>query len=95
MSRYNLEKMIPLIHNRLYKGGRIGGVWFVFRKNELTGVFQISGYNLNCFFELKKGNVVDFSVEDQLGTWNGDEALSRLKHLVRKSDVRFSVFVRP
>lgn len=95
MNQYNFNKMIPLVHNRLYRGGRIGRVWFVFRKNALSGVFHITGYGLECVFDLSKGKVVNFTVEDQLGTWGGDEAFSRLRHLVNKSDVRFSVFVMP
>ncbi len=90
-----IEQQLPLVHSRLYKGGRIGGVWFVFRKNALSGIFHITGYGIDCVFVLNKGKVVKFSVKDQLKTWNGDEALSRLKLLVRKSDVRFSVFVTP
>lgn len=93
MTRNTPEKMIPLVNNRLYKGGRVSGIWFVFRKNAISGIFRITGYGQDCVFELNKGAVVNFFVKDQLGTWTGDEALNRLKHLVRKSNVRFSVFV--
>jgi len=95
MIQNNFEKMIPLINKRLYKGGRVGNLWFIFRKNELSGIFQIAGYGLECVFVLKNGKVIKFTVQDQLGTWTGDEAMTRFKYLVRRSNVRFSIYVTP
>ena len=95
MNQHKTGEMTPLVHNRLFKGGRIGGLWLVFRKNKLAGIFQITGAGRKCTLELSQGAVVKFFFEDQQGNWSGREALSRLKHLVRKSGVRFSIFVAP
>jgi|GEM_PF-2803621 hypothetical protein len=95
MNHHGAEKMIPIVRDRLSKGGRIKRLWLVFRKNHLDGIFQITGDNQKCILELSQGAVVKFSFEDQQGNWSGKEALSRLKDLVRKSGVRFSIFVTP
>jgi hypothetical protein len=95
MNQHEIGEMVPIIHNRLFKGGRIGGLWFVFKKNKLDGMFQIIGDGQKCIIDRNQGAIVEFCFEDQQGIWRGSEALSRLKHLVRRSNVRFSIFVTP
>lgn len=93
MIQHNTEEMTALVHNRLFKGGRVGILWHVFRSNHLSGIFLISGNRQTCNLELVRGAIVNFTFKDQQEKWDKNQSLARLRHLVRKSDVRFSIYV--
>ncbi|MBL4903458.1 hypothetical protein JYT85_01170 [Desulfocapsa sp. AH-315-G09] len=95
MNEYKTEEMTALVHNRLFRGGRIGHLWRVFRGNQLSGIFQISGDGQACNLEIVQGTTARFSFEDQQDNRDSDKTLERLKHFVRKTDVRFSIYVAP
>jgi hypothetical protein len=95
MNQTDTGEMTGIIHHRIFKGGGIAGLWSVFRKNQLAGIFIIVGTGSRCTLELDKGKVVRFSLTDDQGNWVADQALTRLMRLVKKSNVRFSLFVNP
>jgi len=95
MNQDNTEEMTTLVHTRLFRGGRIGHLWRVFRSNHLSGIFQISGDGQTCNLEIVRGATASFTFEDQQESWDSDKTLERLKHFVRKSGVRFSIYVAP
>jgi hypothetical protein len=95
MNQYNTEEMTALVHNRLFRGGRIGHLWRVFRSNHLSGIFQISGDGQKCSLEMVQGATARFTFEGQQERLDSDKALKRLKHFVRKRGARFSIYVAP
>ncbi len=95
MLKGDKENKVMIVEKRLFKGGNFAGIWLVFRKNKLPLRALIVDNDQYCSIEIDGGRVTAFSYHDALGEWFGGEALTRLKALVKKAGVRFSLFVAP